>query len=269
MCTLIFGLCVLGPGSLVLGANRDENPARPTEPPQVLASHPYVVGGRDLLSGGTWLAIRDGRAAIAILNRREPGWDGPPADDTALRSRGLLALEVAVEPRGDGARYVDAARELATRKLLDHRFAPFTLAVLAPESAWILRAAGAALPTWTTPAPGWHVVTHRDIDDPTEPRTRRLLGALDRPTSPATTATAEERLLALLSLHADAGGDATAGEPVCIHEGRMVTVSSSLFMHTPHTARYLHVEGRPCTATPRDLTALVAAPAATPREQGA
>jgi len=268
MCTLIFGRGVLGPGSLVLGANRDENAARPTEPPQVLASHPYVVGGRDLLSGGTWLAIRDGRAAVAILNRREPGWDGPPADNPALRSRGLLAVEVAVESRGDGAAFPSAAREVAERSLGQHRYAPFTLAVLAPDAGWILRAGGASLPSWTTPAPGWHVVTHRDIDDPTEPRTRRLLAALGT-SGPATATAAEARLLALLGLHAEAQAGVPAGEPVCIHEGRMVTVSSSLFILTPDSSRYLHVEGRPCTSAPRDLTALIAAPRAARQEESA
>src|SRR3989442_6104928 len=91
MCTLILGRDVLGPGSLLVGANRDEDPARPAEPPGRLSEAPLVVGGRDLRSGGTWLAIRDGRAVVALLNRRGVG---PSALDV-VRSRGLLALDVA------------------------------------------------------------------------------------------------------------------------------------------------------------------------------
>src|SRR5262245_44538547 len=92
MCTLIIGRDVLGPHSVVLAANRDEDPARASDPPMVLNEDPWVVGGRDRVAGGTWLAIRDGEAAVALLNRYEPGVP-PPAGP--LRSRGLLTLDVA------------------------------------------------------------------------------------------------------------------------------------------------------------------------------
>src|SRR5262245_13616909 len=62
MCTLVFGLDVLGPHSVLIATNRDEDPARRSEPPQVLSREPLVVGGRDAIAGGTWLEI--GRAHV-------------------------------------------------------------------------------------------------------------------------------------------------------------------------------------------------------------
>ncbi|HEX3113322.1 MAG TPA: NRDE family protein, partial [Candidatus Eisenbacteria bacterium] len=85
MCTLLIGIDVLGPGTAVLGANRDESPERATQGPGILVASPRVIGGRDLVAGGTWLAIRDARFVTALMNRRPH--PGDPTD--ALRSRGL------------------------------------------------------------------------------------------------------------------------------------------------------------------------------------
>jgi uncharacterized protein with NRDE domain len=67
---------------LVLGANRDEDYERTTRTAQVWEDAPDVVGGRDALYGGSWLAIaRNGRFA-AVTNLRGAVPKG--------RSRGLL-----------------------------------------------------------------------------------------------------------------------------------------------------------------------------------
>ncbi len=72
---------------LVLAGNRDEFRARPTAPLDRWRNRPDVVGGRDLKSGGSWLAARgDGRFA-AVTNFREV----PPS--TGPRSRGELVQE--------------------------------------------------------------------------------------------------------------------------------------------------------------------------------
>src|SRR6266850_923872 len=94
---------------VVIAANRDEDPARPSDPPGVLNESPRLVGGRDRRAGGTWLAVRERRAAVAMLNRRGVAGDAPgrpgagagvavgrgAAGGDTLRSRGLLTLEVA------------------------------------------------------------------------------------------------------------------------------------------------------------------------------
>ena len=66
MCTIAILLDVVVGAPLVVAANRDELYARPTRPPESLGAH--VAGGVDVLSGGTWLAIRrDGRFAAVTF----------------------------------------------------------------------------------------------------------------------------------------------------------------------------------------------------------
>ncbi|MGH7732039.1 MAG: NRDE family protein, partial [Candidatus Eiseniibacteriota bacterium] len=108
MCTLIIGRDVVAPGTVLLAANRDEDPARPSDPPAVLRETPRLIGGRDRRAGGTWLAVRESRAVVAILNRRDrSGEPAPPAPDR--RSRGALVLEVAAAGEDDLGRAVAAA----------------------------------------------------------------------------------------------------------------------------------------------------------------
>src|SRR5689334_2133259 len=134
MCTLILGLGILGPGSLLLGANRDESPARPSTDPIVLVEAPrVVVGGRDLVSGGTWLAIREARFVTALLNRRPAAGDA--RDPATFRSRGLLCLDAAAA--GDEGARLDVVRGLLRRD----SFAPCTLVGLGVDGeAWALAA---------------------------------------------------------------------------------------------------------------------------------
>ena len=83
--------------SLVIAANRDEFYDRPTAAAEFWADHPWILGGRDLKAGGTWLGIdRRGRFA-AVTNYRQG--EREPA---APRSRGLLVsdyLAVDLHPR--------------------------------------------------------------------------------------------------------------------------------------------------------------------------
>src|SRR5262245_47775006 len=129
MCTLILGFDTVARGSVIVAANRDEDPARFSATFAVLREEPRVVGGRDLLKGGTWLAIRERRAAVAMLNRRPDSDLGP-----GRRSRGLLALEVAAA--GDGG--PDAALRTARAAARSGDFAPFSLIFAAPEGCWLL-----------------------------------------------------------------------------------------------------------------------------------
>ena len=88
MCTIAFLVEVVAGVPLVVAANRDELYARPTRPPERLG--PALVGGVDVLSGGTWLAVhRSGRFA-AVTNQRALATPPP-----GLRSRGLAVKELA------------------------------------------------------------------------------------------------------------------------------------------------------------------------------
>jgi uncharacterized protein with NRDE domain len=228
---------------------------------------PLIVGGRDRRAGGTWLAIRDGRAVVALLNRRGV----PPPAAPAARSRGLLVLEVAATaPGSNGDAFAEHALAAAHASIAAHGYAAFSLVCATPTGGWVLAHDGVQTREPLPLGPGWHVLTHGDLDDPVEPRTVRLKRKLEG-FSPRTTGEAETGVLEMLSLHGTFGDGAPpeAGTPevapgtaadrpaVCIHTGRMVTVSSSLFRCGSGGVRYIHVEGRPCTTPPRDVSALL------------
>jgi hypothetical protein len=97
------------------------------------------------------------------------------------------------------------------------------------------------------------VLTHRDLDDPSEPRTAHLLADLT-PRRPASRAEAEALLVARLRSHGEGGTP-----PVCLHDGVMVTVSSSILAIDDDGAHYLHAEGRPCVSPYEDRAALLEA----------
>ena len=251
MCTLIVGRDVVGPGTVVLGANRDENPRRPSDPPGVLRERPRVIGGRDRLAGGTWLAIRERHAVVALLNRRDPE---PPPEPGERRSRGLLTLEAAAAA---GPVLSPAVLEYAQRSIREAVYAPFTLVFAGREDCWALVLDGNG-PRRLDIGAGWHVLTHRELDDPDEPRTRWLLSALSafRPTG---TEAAERRVAELLREHGEAGTPA-----VCLHRGPMVTVSSTLVVLDRDGLRYRHAEGRPCEHEHADQSALLDDPVKRP-----
>ncbi len=255
MCTLILGLGILGPGSLLLGANRDESPDRPATDPSMLLERPWVVGGRDLASGGTWLAVREARFVTALMNRRPvPGDD---RDVTTLRSRGLLCLDVAAATTDKGRSFLDRALGLVRRDPYAH----CTLVGVGVDGeAWALHAgasvgpgAGSVEPSRTPIARGWHVITHQDVDDPTEPRAKWLMGRLDGK-MPRSVDQAVEFIAGLLRVHGDAGG----APAVCLHRDMFPTVSSSILaLGVADGPRYLHSPGPPCVTEYSDFTPIL------------
>lgn len=263
MCTLLIGIDVLGPGTLVLGANRDEDPLRPTDGPGVLHENPRVVGGRDRVAGGTWLAIREARLVAALMNRRpEPGDESDPA---MLRSRGLLCLEAAASgpPYGRPARLDPGTGEPRPERL-DHllrlfsrgRYARCTLVVLSiTEGAWAIHGGGGSGPPTIAPIErGWHAITHRDLNDPDEPRTRFARERLLLASRPATADEAMDVVAGTLRLHGE-----DEAPPVCLHRERFPTVSSSLIvLGVPEGPRYRHASGPPCVTPYEDFSSLLA-----------
>src|SRR5918997_5633669 len=92
MCLLVFASRLGAELPLAVGANRDEQLERPAVPLEVLqAVGPRVLGGRDLLAGGTWLAVNEHGVVAGITNRPlvEQG------RDASKRSRGELPLALA------------------------------------------------------------------------------------------------------------------------------------------------------------------------------
>jgi len=84
MCLIIVAHRVSSRFPLVIAANRDEDYLRPSRAAHAWDDAPDVIGGRDLVAGGSWLAIRrDGRWA-AVTNLRGS------AKQPDSRSRGAL-----------------------------------------------------------------------------------------------------------------------------------------------------------------------------------
>lgn len=157
MCTIAFIVGAHSEAPLVLAANRDELYERPTRPPERLA--PNVAAGVDVLSGGTWLAVRaDGRFA-AVTNQR--ALVTPPA---GLRSRGLAVKELALADDPDA--YV--------RELDPTRYASMNLAWGDARGVSIayLRREGAK--EIVRLAPGVHVLCNDRLGAPGFPRCERL-----------------------------------------------------------------------------------------------
>jgi len=87
VCLLILALDQSPKYPLVVIANRDEDHQRPSAPADHWLDQPRVIGGRDLIHNGTWLAIdRSGRFG-AVTNFREGSSTERP------RSRGDLVAE--------------------------------------------------------------------------------------------------------------------------------------------------------------------------------
>ena len=91
MCLLIVLSRVDAETPLVVAANRDERFDRPADPMTVLdAGPPRVLGGRDELAGGTWLAVNDAGVVAGLTNRPVEG-----GRDPTKRSRGELPVRLA------------------------------------------------------------------------------------------------------------------------------------------------------------------------------
>jgi uncharacterized protein with NRDE domain len=115
MCLISVGFALPGEFSFALAANRDERHARPSTPARWWPDSPDILGGRDEVAGGSWLAIdRRGRIA-AVTNFFEPPRSGAP------RSRGELVagfLEGGLRADAFSAQIAAAADEYGPFNLL-------------------------------------------------------------------------------------------------------------------------------------------------------
>jgi uncharacterized protein with NRDE domain len=134
---------------LVIAANRDEDHTRPALPAAFWPDAPDILGGRDALAGGTWLAVtRAGRVA-AITNLRFSARAGAP-------SRGLLVASF-LRSSASPLQYV---QDVGTRM---HEYAGFHLiAGVAGESVAYVTNAEEAPHAWE---PGIHAVSNGTPDE--------------------------------------------------------------------------------------------------------
>lgn len=173
MCTLVI---LSRPGHrwpLLLAANRDEMAERPWLPPgRHWPERPEVVGGLDVLAGGTWLAINDHGVVATVLNRINSLGPAP-----GLRSRGELPLKALDHTAAEAAAEALAGLDAAA-------YRPFNLLIADRRQAFWIRARGAddggagggAATIEVAPlAEGLSMITAYDRNDPASPRIRRYL----------------------------------------------------------------------------------------------
>lgn len=154
---------------LLLAANRDEFHRRPAAPAAPWPEDPEVVGGRDLVGGGAWLALSSRRRLAAVTNVRRM-----EAPDPAAPSRGHLVADFVLGH--------ESAVERAKR-LMDsaHRYAGYNLLLWDGEALVYL--SNRPTPVWQRLVPGVHAVSNAQLDTPW-PKLRRLRAAVDAHCNP-------------------------------------------------------------------------------------
>ncbi|MGH7084321.1 MAG: NRDE family protein [Acetobacteraceae bacterium] len=164
MCTVIVRIAPDETFPVLVAANRDERIDRAWDPPCAWwPEAPEVIGGRDRSAGGTWMAINGAGVIAAVLNR--PGSLGPEA---GKRSRGELPLLALGESNAKAAAKRIAALDAGT-------FRTFNLVLADRGGAIFQRSTGNGPIESMALAPGVHMVTAHDPDDPESPRILRYL----------------------------------------------------------------------------------------------
>ncbi len=166
MCLIVLAWRMHPRYRLILAANRDEFHARPTLSLAEWQDAPQIIGGRDALHGGSWLALR-GRRLAAVTNVRRP-------PEQEARSRGELVADFV---RSDAA--VQAAMQSLANEAMQYR--PFNLLVhdddtLAFASNRADTASGSGFATRAL-EPGIHGVSNGALDAPW-PKTSMLMTKL-------------------------------------------------------------------------------------------
>ncbi len=230
---------------LVIAANRDEWLARPASSCALLQpAGPRIVGGKDELAGGTWLALNEHGVCAGLTNRPSPN------RDAGLRSRGELPLALARHR---------SAREAVDAFVTAHRpsdYGPAWLLVGDAEALFLIDMTGGDAPGVRALAPGLHVLENR---------------AFDAPSAKAAAVRARLRDVALLrgdALHArlvdvlrshdvpDGPGDDSGvpgfvrpreTEANCVHAGPYGTRAATVVVVGTGAPRLWCSDGPPCT----------------------
>jgi uncharacterized protein with NRDE domain len=232
---------------VVVAANRDEFEGRPSTDPLRLSEDPIVVGGRDEVAGGTWLAVSEHGNLVALTNRRGAG-----RHDPAKRSRGTLVLDLARRGTLDDIRS-------ALRAIDSRAYNPFVLIALDPREGVVARAGDDGFDLAPI-ADGVHAVTNWEFDDQRHPKARRALELASSIDMSGGVETLVERLHRLLADHAPSERGNDGG--LCVHrpDERYGTRSSAIvLLNTSGRARFFYGRGHPCENGMEDVSGLLPA----------
>ena len=258
MCLLI-ALSGTVPGvPLLIAANRDELYQRPADPVTVLrAAQPRILGGRDEMAGGTWLAVNEHGVVAGLTNQPAA------ARDPARRSRGELPLAFTAYPDAKTAvtevcARLDPAAYNPCWMLVGDRHALFSVDVSGGHRARVEEL-----------APGSYVLENAPLRQPSakQQRVAGLVAGLDgRPG-------VEAGLAGVLRDHQPAAGPqpAAPGHPArpaelsaaCVHTERYGTRSAMIIsVGAAGVPRVRVAAGPPCVTPLLDVTGMWASPGA-------
>ena len=257
MCLLVFAWQVEPSYPLMVAANRDERFDRPASSLSVLREHhPRVLGGRDDLAGGTWLAVNEHGVVAGLTNR-----PSPQGRDPTKRSRGELPLVLA------GRRSASDGVADLVRRVRPSEYNPAWLLVGDRRSLYYVELTTDEPPAVRQLPPGIHVLENAPLVEPS-PKVDRVCSLMS-----AASSAGKPLWTALPSVLADhtvpispavdwMGTGAIPRLPAtlasCVHTEGYGTRSATLVRipMTP-TARseMLVADGPPCTAPFVDVTA--------------
>ncbi len=239
MCTLVVATRLWPDLPLLVAANRDEQLARPAEPPRIRTAGPLKsLAPRDLEAGGTWIGLNERGVVAAITNR----YGVPP--DPHRRSRGALVTAALEEPTAAAA-----ASRVAALPAADYN--PFHLLVADRVDASVVWSDGGAMHSEHVP-PGTAVISERSFGAAPTDREAWLRGQVPHllqagpPDDPT--------LKALMATHRT-----PPFESVCVHlaDGGYGTRTTTIVRLGPDDATYAYSDGPPCTAPLTDVSHLI------------
>ncbi|HEX4217103.1 MAG TPA: NRDE family protein [Acidimicrobiales bacterium] len=172
MCLLVVVFQVVEGAPLIVAANRDERYDREAIPMTTLSSgNPRILGGRDELAGGTWLAVNEHGVVAGLTNK--PATAGR---DPAKRSRGEIPLVLASE--------ASAADAVATLRatLSPASFNPCWVLVGDRDSLHYVDMTETEGASAESLSPGIYVLENKPLRQPSAKveHVRNLVGDLDR-----------------------------------------------------------------------------------------
>ena len=247
MCLLIAYSRVVAGAPLVLAGNRDELFARPATPMARLSEAPRILGGRDLVAGGTWMAVGEQGVVAALTNRPPQG----PGQATGLRSRGELPVRLA---RHANAR---AAVQAFVREVDPREYNPCWILVGDRESLFYLEVWSAAGLVARELPPGLYILENRPLDAPS-PKVDFVRARLSH--SPqlgqgwlpqiATVLANQEVPPAARAFRAPEDWRPLEVEAACVHAGAYGTRWSGIVAigRSPELPRFCFSDGPPCEA---------------------
>lgn len=261
MCLLIAVFQVADDAPLIIAANRDERLDRPAVPMAALRERePRILGGRDMLAGGTWLAVNEHGVVAGLTN--QPSAFGR---DPTKRSRG--ELPVAFAALRSAAEAVDAI----VPGIDPASYNPCWMLVGDRQSLFSVGLASGSKPELEQLGPGLHVLDNAPLHSgsPKAAFVRGLLGemlpapgagGLDaRSTVAALETVLADHRPAVPVARTDENGRVWPPElsAACVHvEGHGTRTATTISVAGAGLPSIRVADGHPCQAPLRDVTGL-------------